>query len=141
MVKVKHTSLMVCSFVYCRQHYIPPPTLYTFANTIYHHQRYAPSHCIPPPTLAKRPFPDMSAPNTSPCTSPDTSPYPKTSSCAGGTLSAHAVPRHKHIQSWRNRRVTVSAGKGLSQLKPPLSFSASAASSMLLKEIYGGAAQ
>ena len=31
MVKVKHTSLMVCSFVYCRQHYIPSPTLYPIA--------------------------------------------------------------------------------------------------------------
>ena len=88
------------------------------------------SFCIPPPTLAKRPFPDMSAPNTSPCTPQDTSPYPKTSSCAGGTLSARAVPRHKHIQSSRSRRVTASAGKGLSQSKPPLSFSASAASSI-----------
>ena len=89
MVKVKHTSLMVCSF------------------------------CIPPPTLAKRPFPNKSSPNTSPCTPQDTSPCQERFSCAGGTLSAHAVPRHKHIQSWRNRRVTVSAGKGLSQSKPP----------------------
>ena len=72
----------------------------------------------------------MSAPNTSPCISPDTSPCPKTSSCAGGTLSARVVPRHKHIQSARSRKVTESAGKGLSQLKPPLSFSASAASSI-----------
>ena len=36
MVKVKHTSLMVCSFVYCRQHYIPSPTLYPITNTMPH---------------------------------------------------------------------------------------------------------
>ena len=94
------------------------------------------SFCIPPPTLAKRPFPDMSAPNTSPCTSPDTSPYPKTSSCAGSTLSARAALRRKHIQSARSRKVTASAGKGLSQSKPPSlacaarTFSAAAAFSI-----------
>ena len=75
-------------------------------------------------------------PNTSPCTPQDTSPYPKTSSCAGGTLSARAVPRCKHIQSSRSRKVTVSAGKGLSQSKPPSlacaarTFSAAAAFSI-----------
>ena len=126
---------MVCSFVYCRQHYIPSPTLYPIA--LYpNHQRYAPSHCIPSPTLAKRPFPDISAPNTSPCTFPDTSPYPETSSCAGGTLSARAALRRKHIQSSRSRKVTASAGKGLSQSKPPSlacaarTFSAAAAFSI-----------
>ena len=46
MVKVKHTSLMVCSFVYCRQHYIPSPTLYPTTNAVSHHQR-----CIPSPAL------------------------------------------------------------------------------------------
>lgn len=60
----------------------------------------------------------------------------KTSSCAGGTLSARAALRHKHIQSWRSRKVTASAGKGLSQSKPPSlacaarTFSAAAAFSI-----------
>ena len=108
---------MVCSFVYCRQ-------------------RYAPLHCIPPPTLAKRPFPDISAPNTSPCTPQDTSPCQERFSCADGTLSARAALRRKHIQSARSRKVTASAGKGLSQSKPPSlacaarTFSAAAAFSI-----------
>ena len=140
MVKVKHTSLMVCSFSY----YFPFGKMVTVRNfrtlqsgeplrngsrkalyIMVHAQFFA---CI---LLQTNHFVcNLLQANILLYIPPDTSPCPKTSSCAGGTLSARAALRRKHIQSSRNRKVTVSAGKGLSQSKPPLSFSASAASSI-----------
>ena len=75
-------------FVYRRQHYMP-------SSIVYRRQSWQNGH-----------FRTSQAPNTSPCRFPDTSPYPETSSCAGGTLSARAALQRTHTQSWRSRRVT-----------------------------------